>query len=95
MKTLNDKELKAFTFYYIDKKEKESIGKDFIEYPYYELRVKYGLNEKEIDVVLRISRDYFENKNYDVFFTNAEFQYQGQKRKVETNNYLMVLKNIK
>ena len=59
MKTLNDKELKAFTFYYIDKKEKESIGKDFIEYPYYELRVKYGLNEKEIDVVLRISRDYF------------------------------------
>lgn len=95
MKTLNDKELKAFTFYYIYKKEKESIGKDFIEYPYYELRVKYGLNEKEIDVVLRISRDYFENKNYDVFFTNAEFQYKGQKRKVETNNYLMVLKNIK
>ena len=89
---MNDKELKAFTFYYIDKKEKESIGKDFIEYPYYELRVKYGLNEKEIDVVLRISRDYFENKGYKVYFTNAEFEYQNAKRKVEINEYMIAFK---
>lgn len=80
---MNDKELKAFTFYYIDKKEKESIGKDFIEYPYYELRVKYGLNEKEIDVVLRISRDYFENKNYDVFLLMLNFSTKGRKEKLK------------
>lgn len=80
---MNDKELKAFTFYYIDKKEKESIGKDFIEYPYYELRVKYGLNEKEIDVVLRISRDYFENKNYDVFLLMLNFSIKGRKEKLK------------
>lgn len=92
---MNDKELKAFIIEFINKKEKESENKDYIEYSYYELKVKAGLTEEQIDEVLRVSRDYFENKNYDVFFTNAEFQYKGQKRKVETNNYLMVLKNIK
>ena len=92
---MNDKELKAFIIEFINKKEKESENKDYIEYSYYELKVKAGLTEEQNDEILRVSRDYFENKNYDVFFTNAEFQYKGQKRKVETNNYLMVLKNIK
>lgn len=95
VRILNNKELKAFIIAFINKKEKESSNINYIEYSYYELKVKYGLTEEQIDEVLRVSRDYFENKNYDVFFTNAEFQYKGQKRKVETNNYLMVLKNIK
>lgn len=80
---MNDKELKAFTFYYIDKKEKESIGKDFIEYPYYELRVKYGLNEKEIDVVLRISRDYLKIKIMMFFLLMLNFSIKGRKEKLK------------
>lgn len=92
MKTLNDKELKAFIINFINKKEKESKNKNYIEYSYYELKVKANLTEKQIDEVLRVSRDYFENKNYNVYFTNAEFEYNGQKRKVETNNYMVVIK---
>ena len=89
---MNDKELKSFIIAFIHKKEKESSNRNYIEYSYYELKVKYGLTEEQIDEVLRVSRDYFENKNYNVYFTNAEFQYNGQKRKVETNDYMIAIK---
>jgi hypothetical protein len=92
VRILNDKELKAFIIEFINKKEKESENKDYIEYSYYELKVKAGLTEEQIDEVLRVSRDYFENKNYSVYFTNAEFEYNGQKRKVETNDYMVAVK---
>ena len=61
---MNDKELKSFIIAFIHKKEKESSNRNYIEYSYYELKVKYGLTEEQIDEVLRVSRDYFENKNY-------------------------------
>lgn len=89
---MSDKELKSFIIAFINKKEKESSNRNYIEYSYYELKVKYGLTEEQIDEVLRVSRDYFENKNYNVYFTNAEFQYNGQKRKVETNDYMIAIK---
>ena len=92
VRILNNKELKAFIIAFINKKEKESSNINYIEYSYYELKVKYGLTEEQIDEVLRVSRDYFENKNYNVYFTNAEFQYNGQKRKVETNDYMVAVK---
>ena len=50
------------------------------------------MSEEEIDEVLRISRDYFENKGYKVYFTNAEFEYQNAKRKVEINEYMIAFK---
>lgn len=91
---MSDKELKSFIIAFINKKEKEkeSSNRNYIEYSYYELKVKYGLTEEEIDEVLRVSRDYFENKNYNVYFTNAEFEWYGQKRKVETNDYMIAIK---
>ena len=85
-------EIAKFIIEFINKKEKESENKDYIEYSYYELKVKAGLTEEQIDEVLRVSRDYFENKNYSVYFTNAEFEYNGQKRKVETNDYMIAVK---
>lgn len=89
---MSDKELKSFIIAFINKKEKESSNRNYIEYSYYELKVKYGLTEEEINEVLRVSRDYFENKNYNVYFTNAEFEWYGQKRKVETNDYMIAIK---
>ena len=80
---MTETELKRFTISLIKSKEKEN--EDYIRYSYYELKVKDNLSEEEIDEVLRISRDYFENKGYKVYFTNAEFEYQNAKRKVEIN----------
>ncbi|MEI3401789.1 MAG: hypothetical protein V8R51_05535 [Clostridia bacterium] len=41
---------------------------------------------------MRVSRDYFQNKNYNVYFTNTEFEYNGQRRKVESNDYMVAVK---
>ena len=59
---MTETELKKFTIWLIESKEKEN--ENYIRYSYYELKVKDNLSEKEIDEVLKISRDYFENKNY-------------------------------
>lgn len=90
---MTEKELKFFTINLIASKEKED--KNYIRYSYYELKVKHNLNEKEIDEVLRVSRDYFENKGYKVYFTNTEFEYQNVKRKVESNELMIAIKQDK
>ena len=87
---MNEKELKKFTIQLIEDKEKEHAN--YIRYSYYELKVKNNLSEKEIDEVLKISRDYFQNKGYKVYFTNAEFEYQNAKRRVEINEYMIAFK---
>ena len=63
MIVLNKKDLKTFILNFIQTKENESPDKDYIEYSYYELKVKENLTEEEIDELLRVSRDYFQNKN--------------------------------
>lgn len=88
---MTEKELKRFIINLIESKEKEN--ENYIRYSYYELKIKNNLSENEIDNVLRISRDYFENKGYKVYFTNAEFEYQNARRKVETNEYMIALKD--
>ena len=91
---MDKKDLKRFILNFIKTKENESLDKDYIEYSYYELKVKKNLTEEEIDELLRISRDYFQNKDYNVYFTNTEFEYNGQKRKVKSNDYMVAVKNI-
>ena len=91
MKQITEKELKQFTNELIESKEIENTS--YIRYSYYELKVKDNLTEKEIDYVLKSSRDYFENKGYKVYFTNAEFEYQNVKRRVEINEYMIAFKD--
>ena len=88
---MTEKELKQFTKELIESKEIENTN--YIRYSYYELKVKDNLTEKEIDYVLKSSRDYFENKGYKVYFTNAEFEYQNVKRRVEINEYMIAFKD--
>ncbi len=90
---MTEKELKVFAINFIELKEKQN--ENYIRYSYYELKVKNNLNENEIDQVLRISRDYFENNGYKVYFTNAEFEYENAKRKVESNELMIAIKNKK
>ena len=87
---MTEKQLKAFIINLIEQKELED--KNFIRYSFFELKVENGLTEEEIDEVLRVSRDYFENKGYKVYFTNAEFEYKNKRRKVESNEFLIAFK---
>ena len=87
---MTEKQLKAFIINLIDQKEQQD--ENFIRYSFFELKVENGLTETEIDEVLRVSRDYFENKGYKVYFTNAEYEYKNKRKKVESNEYLIAFK---
>lgn len=79
-----------FIFSFIESKQKENP--EFIRYSYYELKIKYNLTNEEIDRVLKVSRDYFENKNYKVYFTNARYKYNGASQNVQPNELLIAFK---
>ena len=79
-----------FVTNYIDKKLNENPN--YIRYTFYELRVKNDLSEEETDEFLRINRDYFENKGYNVYFTNARFTYQNADRLVQPNELMIAIK---
>lgn len=75
---------------YIDKKLSEN--EKFIRYTYYELRVKNNLSEDDVDEFLRLNKTYFENKNYNVYFTNAKYYYKGTTKIVEPNELMIAIK---
>ena len=75
---------------YIDKKLKENPN--YISYTFYELRVKNNLSEDEVDEFLRINKNYYENKDYSVYFTGDKFEYNNAKRAVQDNELMIAIK---
>ncbi len=84
------KDLKQFIIDLISNKEEENEG--FVKYTFYELRIKYNLNEQEVNQVLKISKDYFENKGYKVFFTGETFEYQNTNMMVQDNELMIAIR---
>lgn len=87
---MTEKELECFTINYINKKIKEN--ENFIRYTFFEIRIKNNLSEKEEQEFLRINKDYFENKGYNVYFTGAKFVYENANRTVQTNELMIAIK---
>lgn len=84
------KDLKQFIIDLISNKEEENEG--FVKYTFYELRIKYNLNEQEVNQVLKISKDYFENKGYKVYFTGETFEYQNTNMMVQDNELMIAIR---
>lgn len=84
------KDLKQFIIDLISNKEEENEG--FVKYTFYELRIKYNLNEQEVNQVLKISKDYFENKGYKVYFTGETFEYQNTNMLVQDNELMIAIR---
>ena len=78
---------------YIDKKIEEN--EYFIKFTYFELSVKNNLTNDEIDEFLRISKNYFENKEYKLFFPNDTFRYNDNLIKVKSNELMIAIKEEK
>lgn len=72
--------------------EKEEENEEFIKYTFYELRVKYNLTEQEVNQVLKISKDYFQNKGYKIYFTGARFEYKNANRMVQDNELMIAIR---
>lgn len=88
-----NRELKQFIIELISRKEQENA--EFVKYTFYELRVKYNLTEQEANEVLRVSKDYFQNKGYKVYFTGDRFEYQNANRMVQDNELMVAIKEEK
>lgn len=84
---------KQFVIDYIDKKIEEN--ENYIRYTFYELRVKNNLSEEDLEVFLKINKDYFENKGYNVYFTGAKFTYENADRTVQPNELMIAIKENK
>lgn len=78
----------------INKTLEEKLDKNLncIRYSFYELRIKYNLSEEEIDRFLQLIRTKLENINYKVYFTNAKYEYNGEKYTVKENELMIAIK---
>lgn len=78
----------------INKTLEEKLNKNlnYIRYSFYELRIKYNLSEEEIDRFLQLIRTKLENINYKVYFTNAKYEYNGEKYTVKENELMIAIK---
>lgn len=71
---------------------KISQNENEIIYTFYELRVKNNLSEDEIDEFLRLNKIRLENLGYKVYFTGTKFVFQNANRTVQTNEYMIAVK---
>ena len=76
-----------------DINNKISQNDEFVRYTYFELKVRQNFTEEEIDEVLRLARNKFENLGYKVYFTGAKYNYKGEEKVVESNEYLIAIKD--
>ena len=72
--------------------EKINENEDILHITVYELRVKLGLSKEEVDGFLELAKTRLENLNYQVYFTGAKYTYNGVRQEVQSNDYLLALK---
>lgn len=72
--------------------EKEKIDENCIIFSYYEVIVKNDLKQEQQDEFKQLAKIKFNNMGYKVYFENEEFMYEGARRKVQSNQILIAVK---
>lgn len=75
---------------FLDKKINEN--ENYLVISVFEVRVINGVNESEVDTFLELARTRLINLNYQVYFTNAEYTYKGERKQVQSNEYIVAIK---
>lgn len=81
-----------FVTEYLDNKIYEN--ENYIVCTVFDLRVNNGVFEKEVDDFLRFAKIRLENMNYQVYFTGAKYTYNGERKQVQDNEYMVAIKQI-
>ena len=79
-----------FVTEYLDNKIAEN--ENYIECSVYDLRVKQNLTKNDVDIFLQYAKTRLENLNYQVYFTGAKYSYKGERKIVESNDYMIAIK---
>ena len=87
---MDDKTIISLIETTLDEKLKQNLS--YIRYTFYELRVKYNLQENDTDRFLKLIRTKLENQNYKVYFTGARYEYKGGFQNVQANELMIAIK---
>ncbi len=85
----NEKLFEFVEKYIVDKITQNS---KIVRYSYYELKVKLALNERVLDKFLKYSKIILDGLGYQVFFTGARFKFENADRVVESNEFMIAIK---
>ena len=77
---------------YLENKLKQN--KNCVIFTFYELRVKLNLTNEETYNFLHLVSTKLENNHYKIYRTRQEY-FNGEKKKVEDNQLMVAIKNIK
>ena len=72
--------------------EKFKENENFIKYSFFELTVKYNLNEKDKKTFLKLLKIKLENNKYNVYLQGQIYEYQNIKKEVKENELLIAIK---
>ena len=72
--------------------EKMDLNENIIKIKFFEIRVTHNLSEVETFEFIRLARNKLENLGYNVYLTNAKYEYQWKQYTVPENELLIAIK---
>lgn len=66
---------------------------DIVKFSYFEIKIKMNMDEEDIDRFLKCSKIIFEDQGYQVYQLGENYNFNGEQRKVEDNEFLVAIPN--
>lgn len=66
---------------------------DIVKFSYFEIKIKMNMDEVDIDRFLKCSKIILEDQGYQVYQFGEKYNFEGEQRKVEDNEFLVAIPN--
>ena len=66
---------------------------DIVKFSYFEIKIKMNMDEEDIDRILKCSKIILEDQGYQVYQLGDKYNFEGEQRKVEDNEFLVAIPN--
>lgn len=66
---------------------------DIVKFSYFEIKIKMNMDEEDIDRFLKCSKIILEDQGYHVYQLGEKYNFEGEQRKVEDNEFLVAIPN--
>ena len=66
---------------------------DIVKFSYFEIKIKMNMDEEDIDRFLKCSKIILEDQGYQVYQLGEKYNFEGEQRKVEDNEFLVAIPN--
>ena len=64
-----------------------------VKFSYFEIKIKMNMDEEDIDRFLKCSKIILEDQGYQVYQLGEKYNFEGEQRKVEDNEFLVAIPN--